>query len=43
MILDLSVDRQRFVEDCEVCCHPIDVSYEVAEESVAAFEARKAQ
>ena len=27
MLLDLSVEEQRFVEDCENCCHPIEVSY----------------
>lgn len=25
MLLDLSVDRQDYVEDCEVCCRPIRV------------------
>ena len=23
MVLDLSVDAQEYVEDCEVCCRPI--------------------
>ena len=27
MILDLSIEEQSYVEDCEVCCHPIQVSY----------------
>lgn len=27
MILDLSVDEQSYVEDCEVCCKPIQISY----------------
>ena len=26
MVLDLSVGRQSYVEDCEVCCKPIDRS-----------------
>lgn len=25
MLLDLSVDRQDYIEDCEVCCRPIRV------------------
>ena len=30
MILDLSVaGEQSYVEDCEVCCNPIQVSYSV--------------
>jgi hypothetical protein len=27
MVLDLSVSSQKYVEDCEVCCRPIEVSY----------------
>lgn len=39
MVLDLSVRRQRYVEDCEVCCNPIQVSYTVQDDSLAAFDA----
>jgi hypothetical protein len=31
--LDLSVDTQRYVEDCSVCCRPIVIEYR-AEEGV---------
>ncbi len=27
MILDLSIGEQSYVEDCEVCCNPIQVNY----------------
>lgn len=27
MILDLSVAEQTYVEDCEVCCRPIQIRY----------------
>ena len=27
MILDLSVDEQSYIEDCEVCCRPIQIFY----------------
>jgi len=27
MILDLSIEEQSYVEDCEVCCNPIQISY----------------
>ncbi len=40
MVLDLSVDRQTYVEDCEVCCNPLEVSYTVEEEELAGFSAR---
>lgn len=26
MILDTSVSHQTYIEDCEVCCNPIEVS-----------------
>ena len=40
MVLDLSVDRQTYVEDCEVCCNPIEISYTVEEEELTGFSAR---
>ena len=44
MLLDLSSDgRQSYVEDCEVCCNPIQVSYEVEEGEMLSFEAGKVQ
>ncbi len=27
MILDLSVEEQSYIEDCEICCRPIQISY----------------
>lgn len=29
ILLDTSVRRQSYVEDCEVCCNPIDIRYEL--------------
>lgn len=40
MVLDTSVKRQTYVEDCEVCCHPIEVSYTVDDDAVSGFRAR---
>ena len=40
MILDLSVQRQTYVEDCEVCCNPIEISYAVEDDSISSFVAR---
>ena len=40
MVLDMSVTEQTYVEDCEVCCKPIEVHYAVDEDSVVDFEAR---
>ncbi len=41
MLLDLSVRRQSYVEDCEVCCNPIEISYTVEDEMVVDFSAGK--
>jgi len=40
MILDLSVRQQTYVEDCEVCCNPIEVHYVVDDEGSIDFNAR---
>src|SRR5437870_4066485 len=40
MVLDTSVKGQIYVEDCEVCCHPIEVRYVVEDDVVCDFEAR---
>ena len=40
MVLDVSVRRQTYVEDCEVCCNPIEVSYSVEDEELASFAAK---
>ena len=39
MLLDLSAGSQRYVEDCEVCCNPIEISFRVEEGRVVTFEA----
>lgn len=43
MLLDTSIRRQNYVEDCEVCCQPIDVSYTVGEGVVTDFRAERTQ
>ena len=40
MVLDASVPSQTYVEDCEVCCQPIEVSYVVEDEGLVEFAAR---
>ncbi len=39
MILDLSIEEQSYVEDCEVCCHPIQVSYTAEAFELTGFSA----
>jgi hypothetical protein len=40
MVLDLSVKRQTYVEDCEVCCNPIEISYATEDEELTSFAAK---
>ena len=39
MVLDLSVSEQRYVEDCEVCCRPIEISYRTSAAEITEFRA----
>ena len=43
MVLDTSVRRQTYVEDCEVCCNPIEISFSVKEDVLDSFHAKKLQ
>jgi len=41
MVLDTSVEGQQYVEDCQVCCNPIDITYETQEGVVTSFFAKQ--
>ena len=38
-VLDLSVGDQGYIEDCEVCCQPIQIQYEAENFELTNFEA----
>jgi len=40
MVLDLSVHRHIYVEDCEVCCNPLEISYTVEDDALVDFEVK---
>jgi len=40
MVLDTSVSRQTYIEDCEVCCRPIEVTYVVEDGELVEFNAK---
>ncbi|HSP82801.1 MAG TPA: CPXCG motif-containing cysteine-rich protein [Gillisia sp.] len=40
MLLDTSVPRQTYVEDCEICCNPIEVTAGFSENELILFEAQ---
>ena len=39
MLLDPSVEAQAYVEDCEVCCRPIEIRYRIDGDEVTDFQA----
>ena len=43
MLLDLSVSSQAYIEDCEVCCQPIEIRYNVRSGDLEDFSAERIQ
>lgn len=44
MLLDLSEEgSQTYIEDCEVCCQPIQVQFEVRNHELASFDCNATQ
>ena len=41
MILELLEQEQTYIEDCEVCCNPIEINFKTDGKSVTFFEALK--
>ena len=39
MLLDLSIVRQQYIEDCENCCNPIQVNFVVESQEISFFSA----
>jgi transcription elongation factor Elf1 len=37
--LDLTVEKQEYIEDCEVCCNPVSIKFVTDGKSVIFFEA----
>ncbi len=40
LLVDASVDSQEYVEDCEVCCRPIDFVIQVDDQNQVVVQAR---
>lgn len=40
MLLDYSVAQQSYVEDCEVCCNPIQITLSITEHTLESFTAQ---
>lgn len=43
ILVDLTAGGQSYIEDCEVCCQPISVSYEANDGELGNFSAEAAQ
>ena len=41
MLLDLTVADQSYVEDCEVCCNPICLSFRADQGEIVMFDAQQ--
>ncbi len=41
MVFDPSEEESEYIEDCEVCCRPIEISFRFSDERLIRFEARK--
>jgi hypothetical protein len=39
MVLDTTVASQTYVEDCEVCCNPIEIRYVIEDDAIVDFRA----
>jgi len=40
MLLDDSIDFNKYIEDCEVCCNPIEISVYFEKGQLSRFEAQ---
>ncbi len=41
VLVDTSVRQQTYVEDCQVCCNPMEISVSCSGAGIVEFEARK--
>lgn len=41
MILDPEEETSEYIEDCEVCCRPIELFFRLSGDVLVSFEARK--
>jgi transcription elongation factor Elf1 len=39
MLIDNSISKQSYIEDCEVCCNPIQISVRFLNSELSAFQA----
>ncbi|WP_369997648.1 CPXCG motif-containing cysteine-rich protein [Winogradskyella sp.] len=40
MLIDTSQQHQNYIEDCEICCNPIQLSVTVTNQEITSFQAK---
>lgn len=40
MLIDISQEKQSYIEDCEVCCNPIQLNIRTENNEILSFEAK---
>lgn len=40
MLIDTSLYKQSYIEDCEICCNPIQINVRTEPQEILDFEAR---
>lgn len=43
MVLDPDEEASEYIEDCEVCCRPIEISFSFSAETLIGFDAKKVE
>ena len=43
IVIDISAEKQSYIEDCEVCCRPINLKCELTDGKITIFEADRTQ
>ncbi|MFD1016213.1 CPXCG motif-containing cysteine-rich protein [Winogradskyella rapida] len=39
MLIDVFQTTQRYIEDCEICCNPIQISVQTENQNILSFQA----
>ena len=42
-LLDLSIHKQEYIEDCEVCCNPVNIKFVTDGITVISFKANRTE
>lgn len=42
ILIDTSIDKQHYIEDCENCCNPIEIDIQIEEKQLIRFSTQKA-